>query len=439
MAKRPPTSWQATREDLLPYVRRLVVTIIILGFALLLWELKDVVLLAFAAVLVAVALLSVTGLVERATRLPHRVALTVGGAILFLGIGGIAWASWPAFQEQLANLVTQLTQSLDEMQTVFGITLPSNAQEIAQALSAFVDRIWSGVLSIAGALVTIVTTLILVVFAGIYLAVDPRTYRSGLTLLFPRNWHPAVEKALDETGRGLTLWLRAQLMTMLVVGTLVGLGTWAIGLPSPLALGLIAGLTEFVPIIGPFAGAVPAVLVAFGIDGATLAWTVVLYVLVQQAEANLITPLLQRRIVSIPPVVLLFSFVALGVIFGATGILVAAPLTIALYILVREFYVGQLLSEQDELGRSVLDDPGEPDEAGPPVPPPRRRAGPDGQRSAGLVGDAGRGLAPGTAEIGREAESPHPDPPHKGPQGEGERGPRPVPSFTRSSAGPNTG
>jgi len=378
MAKRPPTSWQATREDLLPYVRRLVVTIIILGFALLLWELKDVVLLAFAAVLVAVALLSVTGLVERATRLPHRVALTVGGAILFLGIGGIAWASWPAFQEQLANLVTQLTQSLDEMQTVFGITLPSNAQEIAQALSAFVDRIWSGVLSIAGALVTIVTTLILVVFAGIYLAVDPRTYRSGLTLLFPRNWHPAVEKALDETGRGLTLWLRAQLMTMLVVGTLVGLGTWAIGLPSPLALGLIAGLTEFVPIIGPFAGAVPAVLVAFGIDGATLAWTVVLYVLVQQAEANLITPLLQRRIVSIPPVVLLFSFVALGVIFGATGILVAAPLTIALYILVREFYVGQLLSEQDELGRSVLDDPGEPDEAGPPVPPPRRRTPPRG-------------------------------------------------------------
>lgn len=380
MARRPPPSWQATREDLLPYVRRLVVTIIIIGFALLLWELKHVLLLAFAAVLVSVALLSVTRVVERATALPHRFALGVAGAVLFLAIGGLGWASWPAFQEQLAGLVTRLTESLNEMETVFGITLPSSAQDIAQALSGFVDRIWSGVLSIAGALVTVVTTLVLVVFAGIYLAVDPATYRSGLTLLFPRSWHASVGKALDETGRGLTLWLRAQLMTMVVVGTLVGLGTWAVGLPSPLALGLIAGLTEFVPIIGPFAGAVPAVLVAFGMDGSTLAWTVVLYVVVQQVEANLVTPLLQRRIVSIPPVVLLFSFVALGVTFGATGILVAAPLTIALYILVREFYVGQLLSEQKELGHSAFDAPdaAPPEEPPPPepAPVPRRRRTP---------------------------------------------------------------
>src|SRR5690606_7611027 len=218
--------------------------------------------------------------------------------------------------------------------------------------------------------------------AGIYLAIDPTTYRGGLTLLFPRSWHGAIERALDQTGRGLSLWLQAQLLTMLVVGTLVGLGTWAIGLPSPLALGLIAGLTEFVPIIGPFAGAIPALLVAIGIDGPTFVWTAILYIIVQQVEANLITPLLQRRIVSIPPVVLLFSFVALGVVFGATGILVAAPLTIALYILVREFYVGQLLSEREELGASALEvDPGVPEDtpAPPPEPPPdrpRRRATP---------------------------------------------------------------
>jgi len=373
MARRPSPSWQATREDLLPYVRRVIVTIIIVALALLLWELKHVLLLAFAAVLVAVALLAITRVVERVTRLPHRASLALGGTLAFLVIGGLGWATWPAIQAQLASLVAQLTASLDELETVFGITLPSSAQDIAQALSGFVDRIWSGVLTIAGALVTVLTTLVLVVFAGIFIAIDPRTYRSGLTLLFPRSWHASIEKALDETGRGLTLWLRAQLLTMLVVGTLVGFGAWAIGLPSPLALGLIAGLTEFVPIIGPFAGAIPGVLVAFGIDGSTLAWTVVLYILVQQAEANLITPLLQRRIVSIPPVVLLFSFVALGVIFGATGILVAAPLTIALYILVREFYVGQLLAEQDQLGHTAFDPAGEPPPDPAPEPAPRRR------------------------------------------------------------------
>ena len=78
-------------------------------------------------------------------------------------------------------------------------------------------------------------------------------------------------------------------------------------------------------------------------------WTVVLYLAVQQVEANLITPVLQRRIVSIPPVVLLLSFVALGIVFGVAGIVVAAPLSIALFILVREFYVGDLLAGRDQL------------------------------------------------------------------------------------------
>jgi predicted PurR-regulated permease PerM len=342
----PPPEWETTKEDLLPYLRRLIVTVIVIGFALLLWQLREVLLLAFAAILVAVALLALTGLVRRLTGLGHRAALTVGGLLALAVISVLIWTSWPAFEEQLANLVTRLSESLDQMENIFGITLPANAQEIAQAISGVVDRIWSSLVTVAGALVTVITTLILVIFAGVFLAIDPSLYRKGLVLLFPRSWHQRVTHALNETGRGLRLWLQAQLLTMIVVGLMVGLGTWAIGLPSPLALGLIAGITEFVPIIGPFVGAIPAVLVAFGLDVPILIWTVILYVGVQQVEANLITPVLQRRIVSIPPVLLLFSFVALGVLFGALGIVVAAPLTIALYILVGEFYIGDVLSDR---------------------------------------------------------------------------------------------
>jgi predicted PurR-regulated permease PerM len=235
------------------------------------------------------------------------------------------------------------------MESVFGITLPENTEEITEAITGVVDRIWSTLVTIAGAVFSVGTTLVLVIFGGIYLAIDPSLYRRGLVILFPRSWHERVTHALDETGKGLRLWLQAQLLTMLAVGVLVGLGAWAIGLPSPLALGLIAGLTEFVPIIGPFIGAIPAVLVAFGMDTSMLIITVILYVVVQQVEANLITPLLQRRIVSTPPVLILFSFVALGALFGALGIIVAAPLTIALYILVREVYIGDVLSERAQL------------------------------------------------------------------------------------------
>ena len=351
MADEPntPSAWDETKEDLLPYLRRLIVTIVVIGLALLLWELKEVVLLAFAAVLVAVALLAVTRAIQRITKLGHRWALLLAGLTILLVLGLISWMAWPSFQEQLTNLVTRLTESLDQLEEILGISLPDAPQEIAQAIAGAVDQIFSSVVSVAGALVNVAVTLIVVIFSGVFLAVDPALYRRGLVLLFPRGWHEKVGRALDETGRGLRLWLQAQILAMIAVGLLVGVGAAIIGLPSPAALGLIAGLTEFVPIIGPFVGAIPALLVAVGVDGTTVLWTVILYVAVQQVEANLITPVLQRRIVSIPPVVLLLSFVALGIVFGVAGIIVAAPLSIALFILVREFYVGDLLAERDQL------------------------------------------------------------------------------------------
>jgi predicted PurR-regulated permease PerM len=150
-------------------------------------------------------------------------------------------------------------------------------------------------------------------------------------------------------------------LAMLVVGVLTGLGTWAIGLPAPVALGVIAGLGDFVPIVGPLLAIAPAVLVAFGEGTTTLGLTVVLYIVIQQFEANLLVPLLQRKILSIPPVLLLFSMIAFGFIFGIIGIIVAAPLTIMIYILIREFYV------RDLLGQDVLMDATKAVQAGAPI------------------------------------------------------------------------
>ncbi len=348
-----PSAWDITKEDLLPYLRRLIVTIVVIALALLLWELKYVVLLAFAAILVAVLLLSLTRIVRRFTKLGHRWALALASLFLVVVLGTIGWLAWPSFQDQLSGLVTRITVSINDLQTTFGITLPSTAQEIANAISGAIDQVWAALAGIAGGIVNVLATLILVVFSGVYLAVSPDLYRRGLVLLFPRSWHPIIRHGLDETGRALGLWLQAQLLTMLAVGLLDGVGAAVLGLPAPLALGLIAALTEFVPIIGPFIGAAPAVLVALGMDGTTLIWTIVWYTAVQQIEANLITPVLQRRIVSIPPVVLLLSFVALGIVFGVIGVIVAAPLSIAIFVLVREFYVGELLSERDQLAKPV--------------------------------------------------------------------------------------
>ena len=385
--------WDQTKEDLLPYLRRLIVTIIVIGIALLLWELKSVMLLAFAAVLVAVALLAPTRLIQRYTSLGHRWALAIAGVLIVLFFALVLWLAWPSFLEQLERLVTRLTESLDQLETIFGITLPEAAQEIATAISGAIDQIWSTVVSVAGGIVNVVAMLILVVFSGVYLAIDPGLYRRGLVLMFPKGWHQKIGHGLDETGRALRLWLQAQLLTMLVVGVMAGVGAAIIGLPAPLALGLIAGLTEFVPIIGPFVGALPAVLVAVGIDSETLIWTIALYTLVQQIEANVVTPVLQRRIVSIPPVLLLLSFVGLGSIFGVLGIIVAAPLSIAIFILVREFYIGDLLSEREHL--NAIGSP----EREPRRRRRRRRRKPQTRQSTPIGDDAGQ-----TSEAGSSTD-----------------------------------
>lgn len=351
MAREPNPDWEETKEDLLPYLRRLIVTIALIALALLLWELKEVVLLGFAAVLVAVALLAATTSVQKVTKFNHQWSLGIAIVLIVAGFAGAIWLVWPSFQDQLTRLVSRLDESLNELENILGISLPGSAQEITSAITGAIDQIWASFVTLAGALVSVFTTLLVVVFSGVFLAANPALYRRGLILMFPKSWHAKVGHGLDETGRALRLWLRAQILTMVAVGVMVGALAALFGLPAPLALGLIAGITEFVPIVGPFVGAAPGVLVAVGEGGSMVLIAIAIYVVAQQVEANVITPVLQRRIVSIPPVVLLLSFVALGIIFGAAGIIVAAPLTIALYVVVREFYVGDLLEEHDQLTR----------------------------------------------------------------------------------------
>lgn len=202
-------------------------------------------------------------------------------------------------------------------------------------------------------LVDAATGLILIVIGGVFLAADPGLYRRGAVMLLPKRHHARIDDALLTCGGALRLWLVAELIAMAIVGVLAGLGTWAIGLPAPLALGLFAGLTEFVPVVGPILGAVPALLLALTQGSSAVLWTLLLFLAIQQLESNVITPLLQRRMVTIPPALLLFVVLALWLLFGALGVIFGAPLTVVGYVLVKKLYVRQTLGESTEV-------PGEP-------------------------------------------------------------------------------
>lgn len=183
-------------------------------------------------------------------------------------------------------------------------------------------------------------------FVGaIFIAADPSVYRRGLLLLVPQRAEQTVDVALDDAARGLRGWMIGQAVSSLVVAAFTWVGLLLLGVPASGGLGLIAGLLDIIPMIGPIIAGVPAVLLAFTVSPATALWTIGLFLLVQQLQGNFLQPMIQKQAVDVPPAVLLFAVVAAGLLFGFLGVLLAAPLTVVVYVMVQRIYVRTLLGK----------------------------------------------------------------------------------------------
>jgi predicted PurR-regulated permease PerM len=351
--------WVASPEnrgDMVRFVLYLALAIAGVYVAVLLaWTIREALLLAFASVVGAVLLLSASEPIERRMALARHWSLALVGLLLLLAVSGFFWLLGTRLRSQMIELTGQLPAAINAIQQSLGISLPGQGGQSGGA-GVGLSGIASGVRELLGSLFSLGTTvltglssLILVVVGAFFLAAAPGVYRSGVVKLFPKDQHARVDDALVTSGHALRLWLFGQLIAMATVGALACLGTWLIGLPSPLALGLFAGVIEFVPVVGPILGAVPAILLALAHSGWTALWTLLLFVVVQQIESNLIMPLVQRRLIEIPPALLLFALLAIGLLFGMIGVVIATPLTVVLYVLVKKLYVREVLGEETQV------------------------------------------------------------------------------------------
>jgi len=187
--------------------------------------------------------------------------------------------------------------------------------------------------------------LLVTVIGGIFLAMHPGKYRDGAVLLFPKGEREHARETLNACGRSLKMWLVAQVFSMVLVGSLTGIGLTIVGVRSSLALGLVAGIAQFIPILGPVISAVPGLLLAASQDWQTFFWAMAVYVAVSQLESNFITPMVQKRVTSVPTVITLFAVIAFGVLLGPLGVLFATPLTVVAFTLVMSLYVGRTLGD----------------------------------------------------------------------------------------------
>jgi predicted PurR-regulated permease PerM len=213
-----------------------------------------------------------------------------------------------------------------------------NAQQTG-ALESGQQNLLGRALGMLGATFGVVAHAAIVIFFGLFLAAQPQLYLRGALHLVPKAQRPRAREILQEIGTVLRRWLVAQAFLSLVVGTITGIGLVLIGAPFALPLALLAGLMEFVPYIGPFISAVPAVLIGFAEGPQMALWIGLLYLAMQIVESYLLAPLVQQRAVELAPALVLFSQVLMGVIAGPLGVAVATPLAAVLLVAVKMLYV----------------------------------------------------------------------------------------------------
>jgi predicted PurR-regulated permease PerM len=306
-------------------------------------------LLLFAAVVVAVPLRAGAAFLERHTPISARPGLLLVVAAVTMSLGAFGYLFGTRVQSELGELFSRLPELADQAQDQWDI--PDLGPETQEYLSSLAMN--NGLLgNIAGyttGLVGVLGGTILIIVSGVFLAANPGTYRRGLLALVPQQMRDEAATALDASGDALRRWLLGQLIAMAVVGVATGAGLYLIGIESALALGLIAGLLEFIPFIGPILAAVPAVLIALGSGDYTVFYVIGLYLLIQQLENNLLVPIIQRRTADSPPVLGIFAVIGMGMAFGPLGLLFGTPLTVVLVVLVKYLYVRKSLDEQTSI------------------------------------------------------------------------------------------
>jgi predicted PurR-regulated permease PerM len=376
-----PATAPATSPAEQSFARRALIAVgIALGLAALavfLWYSMRVLLLAFAAVLVGVLLRGAAEWVALKTKLGVGWAL-LAVVVLLLGffvlLGVFAAPSLVRQAEGFAErLPESLRQAEDKLRTyswgrrMLGDDDPAPTTAPASAstapappttqptLASKVAEAGTGPAAVRRATRVVntvlqgVITLFVVLVTGVYLAAQPTMYVNGVIRLAPHARRKRYREIMARLGHTLRWWMIGQLVPMAVIGTLTAVGLKVIGVPMWLFLGLLAGLFNFIPNFGPLISGVPAFLMAVAESPTKGMWVVALYVVAQSLEGYVLTPLVQRRAVEMPPAMLILFQVLAGLLLGALGVVLAAPLLAVIVVAVKMLYVEDVLGDDADV------------------------------------------------------------------------------------------
>ena len=318
--------------------------LIVIG--LLTWELRWVLLVLFGAVVLAVALDVPITLLRRLLPLNRPAALIVVLVSLVLLGGALGQLLLPELLEQIKQLTTLLP--------VLALRLSSLARQVdwlpdlEQQLMALgtwerLQPLGGQLLGLAGGAANTTIQILLMALLAILLALDPRSHQKMIVSLTPSFWRPQMQHLLGESRQALGGWLAGMTMSAVSVFLLTWAGLALLGMPLALLSALVCGLLTFVPTIGPTAATLLPLAVGLLVSPAKMVQVLVLRLILQNAEAFLLTPVLLRRTVNLLPTVALTAQLCLGALLGLPGVLLALPLIVVLQVLYEEVLIKEVM------------------------------------------------------------------------------------------------
>ncbi len=319
----------------------------------LVWQIRQVLLLVFAAIVLATVLNRAVRILQR-WHVKRSIAVAITVILLLLALFGLFAIILPRLIGQLQQLSDTLPQAVEQLRASYEwlqskipgqvLTDDQQAEGLIQNIQAWTSGRLGNFITIISNSVSVFLSLLLFIAATIMLLVNPSQYRRVFILAFPAFYRSRIDQILDECETSLVGWIKGTLITMVTIGILSYIGLLILGVPLPLVNALIAGLLEFIPNVGPTLSVVlPALLALLDAPWKSLA-VIGLYVLIQQCESLVLVPLVMKREVSLLPLFTVLSVVVFSIFFGFLGLFLAIPLLIVSQIWLKEVLVKDILN-----------------------------------------------------------------------------------------------
>lgn len=301
----------------------------------------NVVLMILSGSLIAIYFHGLGDVIERRTRLSRSVSMVMSVVGSFVVLGVLLWFMGTKIQTQvsvlsdtLPNTIITARNKIDQNPTgqkVLGYLSGQNSEKVFSTVQQFFSTSFG-----------ILGNLYVILLLAVFFTANPSVYKNGILLLVPPDNKPVAIIVIDRIVTVLKGWLKGTMLSMVLITFLIAIGLTIMGIPGALVLSLLTGMLKLIPNFGSVAAMIPGVLLALTVSTNTAIIVALIYIVSQTVVSNIVTPLIHRHMINLPPALTIISQVIMGTLSGVLGIILAVPLLAIIIILVDELYVKKI-------------------------------------------------------------------------------------------------